>query len=105
MGQSRFSEGFILGVIIGGGIALLFTTKKGNKILKVVSEEGFEGLSKLIDDASEGVDKYVEKKKEEGEVEGFSFEDQDSAKPHTNGDPIEKEVKPARRFFRRQKKS
>jgi len=70
MGQSRFSDGFLLGVIIGGGIALLFTTKKGNKILKAVSEEGFEGLSKLIDDASQGV----------------------------------KELKPARRFFRRIKK-
>ncbi|EKD86258.1 MAG: hypothetical protein ACD_37C00387G0001 [uncultured bacterium] len=103
MGQSRFSDGFLLGVIIGGGIALLFTTKKGNKILKAVSEEGFEGLSKLIDDASQGVDNYVEKKEEEGKVEGFSFEDQ-NVKPPTNGDTAVKELKPARRFFRRIKK-
>ena len=88
MGNGRFSDGFLLGLIIGGGIALLFTTKKGNKILKVVSEEGFEGLSKFIEDAED------------------SFEDQDSADlKKTNGDSTEasKEVKPHRRFFRRSK--
>jgi len=87
MGNGRFSDGFLLGLIIGGGLALLFTTKKGNKILKVVSEEGFEGLSKFIEDAED------------------SFEDQDSNLKKTNGDSTEasKEVKPHRRFFRRNK--
>ena len=87
MGNGRFSDGFLLGLIIGGGLALLFTTKKGNKILKAVSEEGFEGLSKFIEDAED------------------SFEDQDSNLKKTNGDSTEasKEVKPHRRFFRRNK--
>lgn len=105
MGQSRFSDGFLLGLIVGGGIALLFTTKKGNKVLKAVSEEGFEGLNKFIEEASVGVDNYVERKEKEAEVEGFSFEDQDKVEETKNGDRNVKEVKPVRRFFRRPKKS
>ena len=104
MGNGRFSDGFLLGLIIGGGLALLFTTKKGNKILKVVSEEGFEGLSKFIEEAEDSVDNYVETKEAEADVED-SFEDQDSSLKKTNGDSTEasKEVKPHRRFFRRNK--
>ena len=105
MGNGRFSDGFLLGLIVGGGLALLFTTKKGNKILKVISEEGIEGLNKFIEEASESVDEYVEKKEVVKEEEGFSMSDQDRNIDQTNGDSSEAsgKVKPHRRFFRRSK--
>jgi len=103
MGGGRFSDGFLLGLIIGGGLTLLFTTKKGNKILKVVSEEGLEGLNKFIEEASESVDEYVEKKAVEPEEESISPSDQDTGLVEKNGDAKTEEVKPHRRFFRRNK--
>lgn len=104
-GGGRFSDGFLLGLIIGGGLVLLFTTKKGNKILKVVTDEGLDGLGKFIEEAGESVDEYVEKKNVEPESEGIGFSDQDVKAEAANGDASEvsKEVKPRRRFFRRSK--
>lgn len=46
-GGSKFLTGFMWGAIIGGGLAFLLGTKKGKKILKAISEEGF-GLSELL---------------------------------------------------------
>ncbi|KKR76684.1 MAG: hypothetical protein UU21_C0005G0010 [Candidatus Levybacteria bacterium GW2011_GWA2_40_8] len=103
MGGGRFSDGFLLGLIIGGGLTLLFTTKKGNKILKVVSEEGLEGLNKFIEEASESVDEYVEKKEASPAEESVGFSDQDVGVEEKNGDAKTEEVKPHRRFFRRNK--
>ncbi len=42
-------NGFFLGVILGAGMTLLFTTEKGKKIVKTLTEEGLEDLSKLQD--------------------------------------------------------
>lgn len=44
-------HGFILGILVGILIALLFTTQKGRKLLKVISSEGsrkFSNLDELI---------------------------------------------------------
>ncbi len=44
-------HGFILGILVGILIALLFTTQKGRKLLKVISNEGtrkFSNLDELI---------------------------------------------------------
>lgn len=42
-----FFNGFIIGLIVGVGIVLLLTTKKGKRILKSLSEEGLESVSGL----------------------------------------------------------
>lgn len=44
-----FFNGFVIGLIVGVGVALLFTTKKGKKILKSLSEEGLESVNGLDD--------------------------------------------------------
>ncbi|OGH04577.1 MAG: hypothetical protein A2W22_04915 [Candidatus Levybacteria bacterium RBG_16_35_11] len=42
-------SGFWLGVIVGAAIVFLFATKKGKKILKLISEEGAERLSRMVE--------------------------------------------------------
>lgn len=50
MGNGRFSDGFMLGALIGGAAVFLLGTKKGNKVLKAITEEGLDGLNDLIED-------------------------------------------------------
>lgn len=39
-----------MGAIVGGAAIFLLGTKKGNKILKTLTEDGFEGLTNLIEE-------------------------------------------------------
>jgi gas vesicle protein len=47
MGNGRFSDGVLLGALIGGAAVFLLGTKKGNKILKTITEDGLAGLSEV----------------------------------------------------------
>lgn len=49
MGSGRFSDGFVLGALVGGAAIFLIGTKKGNKILKAITEEGLDGLTDIIE--------------------------------------------------------
>jgi len=73
--QSHFGTAFVLGLIIGAGIALLFATKKGRRILKAFTEEGFDNIPDLKkyfrstvneftddDEEEEGESEYIEEK-------------------------------------------
>lgn len=40
--NGKFFNGFVCGLIIGAAITFLLVTKKGRKILKMISEEGLE---------------------------------------------------------------
>src|SRR3989344_8031198 len=53
MGNGRFSDGFLLGALIGGAAVFLLGTKKGNKILKSITEEGLDGLTEIIENFEE----------------------------------------------------
>ncbi|MBI2034651.1 MAG: YtxH domain-containing protein [Candidatus Levybacteria bacterium] len=59
-------NGFFPGLIIGAGLILLFTTKKGKRIVKTLTEEGLEDLAKFQDmiDAIQDEDIAPEKKEE-----------------------------------------
>jgi len=39
----------MMGAMIGAGLTLLFTTEKGRKILRELSEEGFSKLGEYVD--------------------------------------------------------
>ena len=45
--HSGFMAGFVIGVVVGAVIIFLIATKKGKKILKLLSEEGLEGVAEL----------------------------------------------------------
>lgn len=63
MGNNRFSDGLLLGLLIGGSAVFLLGTKKGNKILSALTEEGLEGLTDLIEtlDEKQVVPKTIKK--------------------------------------------
>lgn len=51
--NGRFSDGFLMGAIIGGAAVFLLGTEKGNKVLKVMIQEGRAGFSDLMDEIDE----------------------------------------------------
>lgn len=48
--SSGFSNGFVLGGVIGAGIVFLLGTDKGKRILKTLTENGIEGLKDILDE-------------------------------------------------------
>lgn len=57
---NKFFSGFLWGAIIGGGLVFLLSTKKGKKLLQLISDKGLEGLSSLISDNEILNDEYDE---------------------------------------------
>lgn len=73
-----FLTGFLLGLFIGGGFVFLFATKTGKRLLKVISEEGFDKVSKL--------DEFLEELSEE------DLEDEVEEKPKLPGKSLQEPV-------------
>lgn len=46
-------NGFLLGLILGGVVTLLFTTKRGREIVKDLTEKGLDKFSELQDEFEE----------------------------------------------------
>lgn len=46
-------NGFLWGAILGGGVVFLLGTKRGQKLLKRVTEEGLEGISQIEEEDEE----------------------------------------------------
>ena len=56
-GQSNnFFSGFLLGLLIGAFVVFLLGTKKGKKLLKVISEGGQDNISNILDEANKEED-------------------------------------------------
>ncbi len=54
--SNGFFNGFLWGALLGAGVVFLVGTKRGKKLFKILTEEGFEGVSELgdiIEDLSE----------------------------------------------------
>ncbi len=45
--NSGFINGFLWGIVIGGCIVFLLGTKKGKKLLKLITEEGLDSLASI----------------------------------------------------------
>ena len=107
MGNNRFSDGFLLGLLVGGVAVFLLGTKKGNKILHALTEEGLDGLTDLIEtmEEKEVVPRAV--KKAEKVVDDVSsaveekVEERFDDSPKSNG--INHHSASHKRFFRKTK--
>lgn len=83
-----FSHGFLLGVILGGGLVFLLGTNKGKKLLKTITEEGLEGIADFEDFVEDEAEEYEEKSSH------------NSSEPVVKASPVEKVVSSTRRLFR-----
>lgn len=56
--EQKGHNNFLLGLIVGSVLTLLFTTKKGRKILKTIVDEGLDKYSGWKDIVNETFDEY-----------------------------------------------
>lgn len=92
--QGGFSNGFLLGALVGGSLVFLLGTKKGKEVLKMLTENGLNEVSELKellqeDPEGEALEEYIQ----DGETENLP---QNPEKPN--------EQKTIKRFFKRVKK-
>jgi len=66
-------NGFFFGVVVGVAIALLFTTKKGRKILKMLTEEGMDKVTKWEGMLGEKIADKIEEIDEAAVEEGSDY--------------------------------
>lgn len=104
--HSNSGHAFLLGVVVGVAVTLLFTTKRGRKILKALTDEGMDKIgrwekvlyrtqSETEDDGATGSD-YVPP---EGKI--VPPEDEPNSVAH----PDDEKQPGGRRFFKGAKKS
>lgn len=91
--NNHFSSGFVLGLVIGAAAVFLLGTKTGKNLLKIVSEQGLDGIANLLEeydlsDLEEEDDEYQTEEPQTGEV------------PNSNGHKPQLK----KRFFRRVKR-
>ncbi len=96
--DSRFSNGFLLGLILGGGAVFLLGTRTGKNLLKIMSEQGLEGLTDLLEEYGLGNLEEVEEVEEAQE----EIKNGELKKPHSGQEEVLQE-KPVvkKRFFRK----
>ena len=93
--SSHLGSGFLLGVIVGAAIVFLFATKKGKKILKLLSEEGLKDIASALEGDGDYEEDEIERVPEEPIIS--STGEPESQNGETNGKPKKK------RFFKRVK--
>jgi hypothetical protein len=103
----RFSDGLLLGILLGGAIVFLLGTEKGKKVLRLLTAEGGSALEGILKELDEGSKKMpsspVKHKTEEPKIvdaEELSFSEHPKHNGHKDST---KETKNAHRFFRRSK--
>lgn len=99
MGNSRFSDGFLIGALIGGVAIYLLVTPKGKKILKSLTEEGQDVLTDFIENLEEnhqGVRPMPQKKEVNDEPAEEEIELESPVESLENNTSA-----PAKRFFKR----
>ena len=93
-------DGFVLGAIIGGAAVFLLGTRTGKNLLKIVSEQGLDGLTNLLEEYD------LSEVEEDEEVDAQQESNSDSyPKSQEVSEPeAEKESTPKKRFFKRIRK-
>ncbi len=97
MNDGKFTTGLLLGLILGGGAVFLLGTRTGKNLLKILSEQGMDGLVNLLQE-------YDLENLEEAEEE--MPEEEIPSEPKIEKTPEKQEEKPSAkpRFFKRVRK-
>jgi hypothetical protein len=101
MNDNKFTTGLLLGLILGGGAVFLLGTRTGKTLLKIVSEQGLDGLANLLEEYG------LEDLEEMEELEEVPEQDVTASESEVHQESEKKEEKqtsPKHRFFRRVKK-
>lgn len=93
--KKKHSHGFTWGMIVGGAVVLMLTTKKGRDILKELAEGGIDGLDEYVD-----LEKLRVLTSEFDSDEPSVVDDEDIQTPVKSRKRAEKKQK---RFFRKTK--
>jgi hypothetical protein len=97
MNDNKFTMGLLLGLILGGGAVFLLGTRSGKNILKIVSDQGLDGLLNLLEEYNlDGLEEMEEVPEEEVIDQGPEMQE--------NSETEKSEKSPKKRFFRRVKK-
>lgn len=75
--NGTFMNGFVWGLLLGSIVVFLLGTKKGKKLLKILTEEGIEGmaeLGELINDFGQQDEETIPEKKNERDVVSAAYE-------------------------------
>jgi hypothetical protein len=101
MNDSKFTTGLLLGLILGGGAVFLLGTKTGKNLLKIISEQGMDGITDLLEeyDLSD-----LEEMEEIPEQDVTDSETETKEGEETNHQSSEVKAHPKKRFFRRVRK-
>ena len=96
MNNGKFSNGFLLGLIIGGGAVFLLATETGRNLMKIISERGMDGIAEILEEYNfEG-------------TEGAESEDEAPIEEvHTHSEAnhqAEEKLAPKKHFFKRIRK-
>ena len=98
---NKFFDGFLWGAIIGGGLVFLLGTKKGKKILKMITEEGVEGLSEILEAQIDTEDLGEETEEETGAPKEPQLKGNGVSKNSQSKESGEEVKPPQKRFFRK----
>lgn len=99
--DSKFSTGFLLGLIIGGGAIFLLGTRTGKNLLKIISEQGLDGLLNLLEEYNLGdLGEYEEVETEE-DADLSEHQSGEESKEKNETSEKEKKEHPPKRFFKR----
>jgi hypothetical protein len=104
MNNGKFSNGFLLGLIIGGGAVFLLATETGRNLMKIISERGMDGIAEILEEYNfEGLDET----EDDGEVPAEEVQSQESQneKPSSaKASEEQRESAPRKHFFKRIRK-
>ena len=101
MNDSKFTTGMLLGLILGGGAVFLLGTKTGKNLLKIISEQGLDGLLNLLEEYNLDDLEEMEEIPEEDLIEQTEGKEEVE---HQALDKAEPQKSSKKRFFRRVKK-
>jgi gas vesicle protein len=100
MNNGKFSNGFLLGLIIGGGAVFLLATETGRNLMKIVSERGMDGIAEILEEYNfEGLDEV----EDEGEVPAEEVHVHSNSEVNHQSSSEEKPA-PKKHFFKRIRK-